>query len=145
RRSGTICFVKLGLRLQLLLLLGGLLVLTFLPLYFAVATYTRVTLYDVRLRQAEALGRTVARLVAEARTHRPTEELRALLESHLGGSELEALALYDASGRVVARVGSPELTAHLERRLEPTATDSETIQTARGLALRVVLRDPRGA
>src|SRR4051794_36993408 len=40
--------VRGGLRLQIFLLLGGLLLLAFIPLFFAVATYTSVTLQQIR-------------------------------------------------------------------------------------------------
>ena len=59
-----------GLRLQILLLLGGLLLLAFVPLFYAVATYTSVTLQQLRVGHARALGRAIAAHVAEARTSR---------------------------------------------------------------------------
>src|SRR6478736_3246168 len=52
--------VRGGLRLQILLLLGGLLLLAFVPLFFAVATYTSVTLQQLRVGHARALGRAIA-------------------------------------------------------------------------------------
>ena len=52
--------MRLGIRLQLLLALGSLLVLAFLPLFFAVASLTRASLSQVRAQSATALGRAIA-------------------------------------------------------------------------------------
>ncbi len=48
KRSDTVAPVRAGLRLQILLLLGGLLLVTFVPLFYAVATYASFTLRQVR-------------------------------------------------------------------------------------------------
>ncbi|HYQ30867.1 MAG TPA: two-component sensor histidine kinase, partial [Polyangiaceae bacterium] len=59
--------MRAGLRLQILLLLGGLFLLAFVPLFLAVATYASFSLRQVRQSHAQALGRAVAGHVAEAR------------------------------------------------------------------------------
>lgn len=105
--------MKLGLRLQLLLLLGGLMVLAFVPLYFATSTYTRITLQRQQVAHAEALGRSIAAHVIEARHRRSPEQLMELLEAQLATGDVEALAVYDPEGRPVARAGDLELVRAL--------------------------------
>ena len=56
-----------GLRLQLLLLLGGLLAISFLLLHLALATFTKVTLQRVDESQARALAGSPAAAKASAR------------------------------------------------------------------------------
>src|SRR5262245_53299336 len=81
---GIIRPMRLGIRLQLLLALGSLLVLAFVPLFFAVASLTRATMAGVRESSARALGRAVAGHVAAARASRSPEEIGPLLEAQLG-------------------------------------------------------------
>lgn len=69
-----------GLRLQLLLLLGGLLVVTFLPLQLALATYTRVMLHRLDDSQARAVASAVGAYVREAAPRQTPEELVSALE-----------------------------------------------------------------
>jgi two-component system NtrC family sensor kinase len=141
----TMSFVKPGLRLQILLLLGGVLIVTFVPLFFAVATYTRLTLHDLRLRQARAIGRTVAGQVSEARAHRRPEALSGLLGAQIGESGVEAIGLYDLTGNATTRVGGPDVVRSLPERLDAAREAVEEIRAAHGPALLVVLPDARGA
>jgi two-component system, NtrC family, sensor kinase len=62
----------LGLRLQILLLLGGLLLLAFLPLLLAMATYTQVTLRQVDEEHTRALAAAMAARTSEAVTDAPS-------------------------------------------------------------------------
>lgn len=105
--------MKLGLRLQLLLLLGGLMVLAFVPLYFATSTYTRLTLQRQQAAQAEALGRSIAAHVIEARHRRSAEQLMELLHAQLATGDVEALAVYDPQDRPVARAGDLDMVRAL--------------------------------
>jgi two-component system NtrC family sensor kinase len=52
--------MKWGLRLQILVLLGVLLLLFYVPLFFATSTYTRVGLEQLQRENATKLGRSVA-------------------------------------------------------------------------------------
>lgn len=99
--------VRGGLRLQILLLLGGLLLLAFIPLFFAVATYTSVTLQQVRVGHARALGRAIAAHAAEARLSRSEQDLLSLLRAEVGTEGVEAIGVYDRAGKRVAAVGEP--------------------------------------
>src|SRR5690348_9253495 len=65
--------MRLGIRVQLLLALGSLLVLAFVPLFFAVASLTRATMTSAREASARALGRAVAGHVTAAGEGRSAE------------------------------------------------------------------------
>jgi two-component system, NtrC family, sensor kinase len=99
--------VRGGLRLQILLLLGGLLLLAFVPLFYAVATYTSVTLQQLRLGNARALGRAIAAHVAEARASRSEAELMSLLRAEIGTEGVEAIGVYSTAGERLAAAGEP--------------------------------------
>jgi len=111
--------VRGGLRLQILLLLGGLLLLAFVPLFYAVAAYTSVTLQQLRVGHARALGRAIAAHVAEARQGRSEEELMSLLRAEIGTEGVEAIGVYSAAGERVAAAGEPGAVAELPRRAIP--------------------------
>ena len=115
-----------GLRLQILLLLGGLLLLAFIPLFFAVATYTSVTLQQVRVSHARALGRAIAAHVAEARTNRSEQELLGLLRAEVGTEGVEAIGVDDEAGKRLAALGEPAAVDHLPvHRSEPTTRGAQ--------------------
>jgi hypothetical protein len=133
--------VRLGLRLQLLLALGALLVLAFVPLFIAVASLARATMQGVRESSAKALGRSVATLVLEAKETRRPDELTPLLEAQLGLGGVAAIGVYSRGKRVLwageetAASALPERTGIDER--------SQTIATAEGTALLVLVPDAR--
>ncbi len=104
-----------GLRLQILLLLGGLLLLAFIPLFFAVATYTSVTLQQLRVGHARALGRAIAAHVAEARGNRSGDELMGLLRAEIGTEGVEAIGVYGTAGERLAAAGEPSAVDELPR------------------------------
>ncbi|HEX2872961.1 MAG TPA: ATP-binding protein [Polyangiaceae bacterium] len=104
-----------GLRLQILLLLGGLLLLAFIPLFFAVATYTSVTLQQLRVGHARALGRAIAAHVAEARGNRSGEDLMGLLRAEIGTEGVEAIGVYGTAGERLAAAGEPSAVDELPR------------------------------
>ncbi len=137
--------VKPGLRLQLLLLLGGLLLLGLLPLYFAVSTYTRVTLQEVRYASARSLGRAVAGHVSEARERRTQAELMELLHSEIGASGLEAIGVYDPQGKAIARVGEPVAVDQLPESVVPGSERVFPARTNYGPGIAVVVPDAHGA
>lgn len=133
--------MRLGLRLQLLLALGALLVLAFVPLFIAVASLARATMQGVRESSAKALGRSVATLVLEAKETRRPDELTPLLEAQLGLGGVAAIGVYSRGKRVLwageetAASALPERTGIDER--------SQTIATAEGTALLVLVPDAR--
>src|SRR4051812_4365212 len=90
--------MRLGIRLQLLLALGSLLVLAFVPLFFAVAGLTRATMSSVRASSAVALGRAVAGHVT-ARAAHGAEDLLPMLDAQIGSAGVSAIGVYDLAGR----------------------------------------------
>lgn len=107
--------VRGGLRLQILLLLGGLLLLAFVPLFFAVATYTSATLQQLRVGHARALGRAIAAHAAEARGSRNQAELMSLLRAEVGMEGVVAIGLYGPHGAREAAAGEPDAVRRLPR------------------------------
>lgn len=137
--------MKAGLRLQILLLLGGLLLLAFVPLFFAVATYTQITLRELRESSARSLGRAVAGHVAEARARRSPDQLLSLLDAEIGSGGVEAIGVYDLRGKVVARAGEPVAVDALAQPIDPTKEAVFEVQSAHGRAIAVAVPDARGA
>lgn len=109
--------MRSGLRLQLLALLGALMVLAFVPLFFATSAYTRLGFEKLEQKSAEALAESVAVHVGEARSRLIQSELLTLLSAQAEGGAVQALFVYDAAGALVARAGRPEfMDAFGERR-----------------------------
>jgi two-component system NtrC family sensor kinase len=101
---------NLGLRLQILLLLGGLLVLAFFPLLLALGTYTQVTLRQVDDEHTRALAGVSLAYLSQAR-HSP-EALAAWLEDEGEAAGVLALA---SDGERSVRLGDPAALAALEQ------------------------------
>jgi two-component system, NtrC family, sensor kinase len=135
--------MRAGLRLQILLLLGGLSLLAFVPLFYAVATYASFTLRQVRETHARALGRAVAGHVLEARAHRSSEELLNLLGAEVGAQGVAAIGIYGADGRPVARAGEPYIVDLLPPRIR--AGREAVIELEPHSALEVVVPSSDGA
>lgn len=143
KRSDTLCRVRAGLRLQILLLLGGLFLLAFVPLFLAVATYASFTLRQVRQAHAQSLGRAIAGHVTEARAHRSPEELLRLLGSEVGSQGVAAIGVYGADGQPMARAGEPFIVDLLPKRI---ALGREVIvELEQHAALEVVVPGSDGA
>lgn len=138
--------MKLGLRLHLLLLLGGLMVLAFVPLYFATSTYVRITLQRQQAAHAESLGRSIAAYVSEARHRRSPEQLLELLEAQLATGDVEAVAVYDAEQRPLARLGDLDMVRTLgELRVGAERIEVVEVTGAFGPALAVFVPSERGS
>jgi signal transduction histidine kinase len=75
-----------GLRLQLLLLLGGLLAISFLLLHLALATFTKVTLQRVDESQARALAQLLGAYVTEAARDQPLPQVLSNLQQRAAAS-----------------------------------------------------------
>ena len=139
-----LCSMKAGLRLQILLLLGGLMLLAFVPLFFSVATYTKYTLKQIRESNARSLGRAVAGHVAEARARRSPSELMGLLDAEVGTAGVEAIGVYDPRGVAVARVGDPVAVDAIEDRRADSRGRVRGGKCARR-AIAVAVPDERGS
>ncbi|MEJ7735302.1 MAG: ATP-binding protein [Polyangiaceae bacterium] len=137
--------MRLGIRLQLLLALGALLMLAFVPLFVAVAGLTRATLSGVRETGARALGRAVTAHVLAAHANRPGGELGPLLDAQVGQDGVDAIALYDARGARMEAAGDPEDVHVLPATLPGGGEQSRRVRTPRGAALLVVVSADVGA
>jgi signal transduction histidine kinase len=135
--------VRLGIRLQLLLALGSLLVLAFVPLFVAVVNLTEATLSGVREGHARALGRAIAGHVGEARRARGEGALAELLDAQVGEGGVAAIGLYDASGALAQRAAEPGVEALLPREAPARVEMAEPRRTPAGPAVLVVV--PGGA
>jgi len=136
--------VKPGIRLQLVVLLAGLMVLAFVPLYFAVAGLTQTTLRNARASSARALGRAVGAHVSESRRTRADHELQALLDAEIGAVGLEAVAVYSRDGRVLAKAGEFAAVPLLPASVPPETERTQTLSTPKGPALEVLIPGDRG-
>jgi len=135
--------VRLGLRLQLLFLLGALLALAFVPLFFATSTYTRVALEKQQREAALHLGRSIAAVLSSTRKSRDVDALLAEASRQVTSGAVQAIAIYDQKGRAIVRTGQPELVDLLPQ--APTFPERlHTFQTERGPALLVHTPDAAG-
>lgn len=134
-----------GLRLRLLLLLGGLLIIAFVPLYFAVATYTRVAQRQLRDDHARALARAVAGHVLDAQRQRNEADLAPLLRAHVGREGLAGLAAYDRTGAALARAAEPGFEALLPERAVNARAKTSEVTSGALRALRVEVPHEKGA
>jgi two-component system, NtrC family, sensor kinase len=133
-----------GLRLQLLLLLGGLLVLTFLPLQLALATYTQITLHRLNDSQARALARVLGAYVEEATQRLPPAELIASLQRQAASSGLVAATAQPALGGEPIQFGDAATLAVLTG---PTSAGREphVLRTAEQRLLALEVLGPTGS
>jgi signal transduction histidine kinase len=129
--------MRLGIRLQLLLALGSLLVLAFLPLFFAVASLTRASLAQVRAASAASLGRAVAGHVTARAALRG--DLVPLLDAQIGPEGVAAIGLYDLAGALLVQRGDDGVGPALPRMVTPGDERIAAVQTSRGAALLVVV------
>jgi signal transduction histidine kinase len=122
-----------------LVLLGGLLLVAFIPLYFAVATYTSLALRQIRAGEARALGRAVGGHVLEAKRHRTPEELTTLVNAEVGAAELLALGVYERDGRAVIERGRRDALLGVGSQIAAGREAAQEISLGHARALRVVL------
>jgi signal transduction histidine kinase len=131
--------MRLGIRLQLLLALGSLLVLAFVPLFVAVASLTRASMSSAREASARALGRAIAGHITAARGERSVDELRPLLEAQIGQEGVSAVGVYDGAGQRVAEAGTAVALPALPATVAPGAEWLSPVLTEKGGAVLVVV------
>jgi two-component system NtrC family sensor kinase len=137
--------VKWGLRLQLLLLLGALMLLSYVPLFFATSTYTRVGLEQLQRANAEKLGRSVAAHLTVLRKQTDEETFRDLARAQVDGRVVHGLSLLRRGGASPDLIGEPDLIESLRT---PKAFGGEPevreLVTPLGPALFIFEPDPQG-
>lgn len=136
--------MRLGIRLQLLLALGSLLVLAFVPLFFAVANLTRATMTSIRASTAVTVGRAIGGQVA-CRGASNNGDLAALLDSQIGSSGVAAIGVYDSLGQLVARAGERGSVEALPRFVRGDVEQTAVVRARHGTALLVIPKAPREA
>ncbi|MEN9580360.1 MAG: hypothetical protein RJA70_3369 [Pseudomonadota bacterium] len=99
--------------------------LAFVPLYFAISTYTGVALHRAHQENSRALGRTIAAYVAEAEAFRDRERLQELLEAQLG-ARVAAVGVYDLDGALRVQAALDSAGSWLPRRMAAQHSTSPT-------------------
>jgi signal transduction histidine kinase len=135
----------LGLRVQILLALGGVILVAYVPLFFAIAQVTRATALAYRDDSARAVGRAIAAHVGDVmRTDRGA--LAHVVETHVGESGALAIAAYDAEGAVIARAGAEAEVAAFHAPGRPYGEAAARVATrAGGRGLDIVVPAGDGA
>jgi signal transduction histidine kinase len=128
-----------GLRVQILLALAGLMMLAFLPLFFAVAAVTRTTLLSAHEQGARELGRAVAADVGEVRARTDHAELVRVLESNVGLGAVEAACVWGSDGSREACAGLPDDVANMSAPPRPFREGDARVHGAAGRALDVAV------
>ena len=128
-----------GIRLQIIVALAGLLVLAFLPLYFAVTSLARYTLQSSRETTAVSLGRAVASRVSYTRLSCPEADFDRLLSSELGHPGLVAIAIYDKDGSLIQSASDPTVADAVSTNVPVDAERSTALATASGPAIEIVV------
>ena len=128
-----------GLRVQILLALAGVILVAYVPLFFAIAQVTRATSFAYREESARALGRAVAAHVVDM-TERDPQGMSSRLETHVGEGGALAIAVYGPSGAVEASAGQENEVASLHAPARPYGEAATRVATKSGTrALDVVL------
>jgi signal transduction histidine kinase len=128
-----------GLRVQILLALAGLMMLAFVPLFFAGAAVTRTTLLGAHEQGARELGRAVAADVGEVRARTDHGDLVRVLESNVGLGAVEAACVWSADGSREACAGVPQDVAHMVAPPRPYREGDTRVRGAGGRALDVAV------
>jgi two-component system, NtrC family, sensor kinase len=132
-----------GLRVQIVLALAGVILVAYVPLFFAIAQVTRATSFAYREEAARALGRAVAAHVSDV-AERDPQAIASRIASHVGEGGAIAIVVYGASGSIDASAGPASELALLHPPERPYGEASTRVASRGGSrALDVVL--PSGA
>jgi len=124
---------------QILLALAGVMLVAYVPLFFAIAQVTRATSSSYREQSARALGRAVAAHVGDI-TERDQEAIAIRLASHVGDGAALAIAVYGPAGALETSAGPASEVASLHAPARPYGEAATRVATHNGTrALDVVL------
>jgi two-component system, NtrC family, sensor kinase len=129
---------RAGLRVQIVLALAGLMLLAFLPLFFAVASLAQATVAAAREESARVLGRAIAAHVADARASGKPGSVERALEAHAGWDDVDTVCVFARDGARVACAGSPADAAVLRAPPPESAARARVVHGASGRALEVL-------
>jgi signal transduction histidine kinase len=135
----------LGLRVQIVLALAGLMLLAFVPLFYAVASLTQATVRSTREQEALALSRLIAAATADASARGDPDATARALHGYVGASGLRAACAFTRDGAPIGCGGSAR---EVESILAPGASSAEQSLVVRGpsgLEVQVVVPNARGA
>lgn len=128
-----------GLRVQIVLALAGVILVAYVPLFFAIAQVTRATSFAYREESARALGRAVASHVSDV-AERDPGAIESRITSHVGEGGALAIAVYGASGSIDASAGPANELALLRPPARPYGEAATRVAARNGSrALDVVL------
>ncbi|MDP9002278.1 MAG: HAMP domain-containing protein [Myxococcota bacterium] len=130
--------VQFGLRLQIVLALAGLMLLAFVPLFFAVASLTRATVLDAREHAARALGRAIALHVADARARGGPAAIQQTLDATMASGDVDSVCVFPSDGSGARCVGSEIDANAMSLSAWPHAETSGFVRGRTGRALEVV-------
>jgi len=133
-----------GLRLQIVVALAGVILVAYVPLFFAIAQVTRATSVSYREDAARALGRAVAAHVGDTQRSNPAE-LQRMLGTHVGEGGTLAIVVYGANGAVVASAGAEAEIASVKAPARPYGEAATYVHAKAGRAVDVVLPSGDGA
>lgn len=124
-----------GLRLQIVLALAGLLVLAFVPLFFAIASIGQTALAAEREDGARAIVRVIANDLDGVRKALPAKEV---LDGYVRAGAVDTVAVFDAAGHITASAG-PDAAGLVPFGGQTGRERARPVQVAHGLALEVVI------
>ena len=133
---------QLGLRLQIVLSLAGLMLLAFVPLFFAVASLARATVQGARERAALDLGEVVASDVAAAYARGGPDAVAHDLARQTGRNGVDAICAFGSDGTTVACSGPPMDSAAFLRPSPGRAVSSGMVHGPSGRQIEVVTPGP---
>ncbi len=130
--------MKFGLRLQILVLLGVLLLLFYAPLFFATSTYTRVGLERLQRDNATKLGRSVAAHLNVLRTQSNEDAFLNFARAQIELESVHALSLLRRNEAPLAILGEVELLKEISEQ-SGFGKDAEVrqLETPKGPAVLV--------
>lgn len=129
---------KPGLRLQIVLALAGLMLLAFVPLFFAVASLAREGVMRTREQSARALGRAIAAHVTDARASADARAIAVALQGHAGFDGVDAVCVFAQDGTPVACAGSPLDAQAMHAPPAGSAESATMVRDVGGRALEVL-------
>ncbi len=107
-----------GLRVQILLAIAGVILVAYVPLFFAIAQVTRHAAFGYREESARALGRAVAAHVGDTARSDP-RAVKRVVDSHVGEGGAVAIAVFGPGGEVIASAGPDDELAAVRAPTRP--------------------------
>jgi signal transduction histidine kinase len=127
-----------GLRLQIVLALAGIILLAYVPLFFAIAQVTRATSQSYREDSARSIGRAIAAHIADVERREPSA-LQATLDAHVGDGGALAIAVFAPDGSRQASAGEPTLVVPTKPWGESVTRSARAVDVSMPAGLGIVV------